>query len=134
LSNDNAAYCCSNKLNWRNQNNASGLYSIHIRIKINESSRYYTIDTPQKVRMEEWAGRDDAWVNQTHPFAFEINNKIIEKKNIINNLIKRCYNFNKTISFEMILPAPEKKRRCQFFFRFHAGIRQQTARETLLIF
>lgn len=66
--------------NWRNQDNVGGRYSIHLRITYNRISRYYKIAIPKKVTKEEWSGRDDAWVKPIHPFAFEINNKITEKK------------------------------------------------------
>jgi hypothetical protein len=72
--------------NWRNQKNKSGLYSIHIRIKIGVNARYYKIDTPKKIRLEEWSGKEDGWVKPCHPFAFEINNKIIEKKAVLHEL------------------------------------------------
>ena len=38
-----------------------------------------------------------------HPFAFEINNKITEKKMIVHELIKRHYNSNKPLTFSIIL-------------------------------
>jgi site-specific recombinase XerD len=105
-------------INWRNQANTSGLYSIHIRIAIGDKTRYYKIETPQKVRLEEWTEKENGWVKLTHPFAFEINNKIIEKKNIVNNLIKRSYNFNKSISFEMIFQHLKRKGDNNSFFDF----------------
>ena len=66
--------------NWRNQNNITGVYSIHLRISINRISKYYKIQIPKKVSREESSGKDDAWVKPTYPFAFEINNKTTEKK------------------------------------------------------
>ncbi len=89
-------------LNWRNQTNKSDLYSIHLRIKIGEAAPYYKIDTPQKVSPQQWLGNEDNWVKNTHPFAFEINNKITEKKMIIHELIKRYYNLNKPLTFPII--------------------------------
>ena len=97
-------YFCQMKLpnigivfNWRNQVNISGLYPIHLRIQIDQYSRYYRIEVPKKITFDDWSGKDDCWVKDTHPFAFEINNKIREKKNIVFDLIKRSYNFNKKI-------------------------------------
>lgn len=96
-------------LNWRNETNKSELYSVHIRIKINNTARYYKIDTPQKIKLSEWSGKEDAWIKPSHPFSFEINNKIVEKKTIINDLIKRSYNFNKSLTIESILQHLNKK-------------------------
>ena len=89
-------------LNWRNQDNVTERYSIHLRITIHRIARYYKIDAPKKVTKEEWSGKDDAWVKPLHPFAFEINNKITEKKMIVHELIKRYYNLNKPLTFEII--------------------------------
>lgn len=62
---------------------------MHIRVKIGRTARYYAIELPRKVKYEEWSGKEDSWVKSSHLFAFEINQKIIEKKNIINTLIKK---------------------------------------------
>ncbi len=42
---------------------------------------------------------EDNWVKPSHPFGFEINNKIREKKAIVLDLIKRSYSFNKNLDF-----------------------------------
>lgn len=103
--------------NWRNEENKSGLYSIHLRITINRDSRYYKIPVPQKVSLTQWADREDGWV-KNHPFAFEINNKIREKKNKINDLVKRSYNFNKTLTFETIFRHLKKKGDTNSFYDY----------------
>ena len=64
--------------NWRNETNKSGLYSIHIRVKIGEETRYFVVDVPRKIRSTEWQGTEDNWISSSHEFAFEINNKIRE--------------------------------------------------------
>ncbi len=96
-------------LNWRNEKNKKGLYSIHLRITIERVSRYYLIQVPQKVAYKDWSGAEDIWVKNSHPFAFEINNKIREKKGIVLDLIKRSYTFNKSLSFDTILLHLKKK-------------------------
>lgn len=88
-------------LNWRNETNKSGEYPIHLRITINRKSKYYKIPLPQKVKESQWSDKEDSWV-KNHPFAFEINNKIIEKKMVVNELVKRNYNANKSLSFAII--------------------------------
>ncbi len=106
--------------NWRNEDNKSELYSIHLRITIERDSRYYKIDLPQKVTINQWNGKDDNWV-KNHPFAFEINNKIIEKKALLNDLIKRSYNFNKPLSFETIFKHLKKKGDTNSFYEYMKG-------------
>jgi integrase len=89
-------------INYRNKINKSGLYPIHLRVTINREQRYYQLKVPQKVPLSQWTGKPDNWIKNTHPFAFEINNKIIEKKSIVIELIKRCYNLNKPVTFYAI--------------------------------
>jgi Phage integrase SAM-like domain len=75
-----------------------GLYPDHHR----PDSKYYTVPVPRKVAYNEWAGKDGAWLKNTHFFSFEINNKIKEKKEIIDALIRRHYNLNKPLTFPII--------------------------------
>ena len=105
-------------LNWRKEVNSSGLYSVYLRITLNRISRYYKVDTPQKVRQDQWSGIPDSWVKNSHPFAFEINNKILEKKAVITELTKRCYNFKKSITFENIFSHLKQKGDKNSFYDF----------------
>ncbi len=89
-------------INYRSKINATGLYSIHLRVTINRQRQYYKIKIPQKVSLKQWSGETDQWVRSSHPYAFEINNKINEKKTVVINLIKRCYNLNKPVTFYLI--------------------------------
>ena len=86
-------------INYRNKVNKSGVYSIHLRITIDRTQRYYEIKVPEKVKLAQWAGKQEAWVRDNHLYAFEINNKIIEKKKIVTDLVKRFYNQNKQLNF-----------------------------------
>ena len=90
-------------INWRNARNIKEVYSIHLRIYIHpHPSRYYAIKMPQKVRLEQWTGKEGSWVKNTHPFSFEINNRIAELKAKITELTKRFYNQGKPINFYSI--------------------------------
>src|SRR5665647_1414491 len=104
--------------NWRNQDNISGDYSIHLRITINRVSKYYKIQIPKKVSREEWSGKDDAWVKPSHPFAFEINNKITEKKMLVHDLIKKYYYLNKPLSFPVIFRQLKRRGDANSFLEF----------------
>jgi site-specific recombinase XerD len=103
--------------NWRNEDNKSGLYSIHLRITIDRDSRYFKVPLPQKVSDDQWNGKEDNWV-KNHPFSFEINNKIIEKKALLNELIKRSYNFNKPLTFDTISRHLKKKGNSNSFYDY----------------
>lgn len=89
-------------INYRNRDNKTGLYPVHLRITIDREQRYYQVKVPQKISLVQWTGKPDNWVSNAHPFAFEINNKIIEKKSIVIEVIKRCYNLNKPVTFYAI--------------------------------
>jgi len=103
--------------NWRNENNASGLYSIHLRITIDRISKYFKVPVPQKVSLAQWTGKEDGWV-KNHPFAFEINNKIIEIKAILNDLIKRTYNVNKVVTFDAVFQQLKRKGNTNSFYDY----------------
>ena len=89
-------------INYKNKVNLRGLYSIHLRVTADRIQRYYEIKVPQKVSLSEWSGLDDQWVNHTNPYAFEINNKIIDTKKQITDIVRRYYNLNKPISMDII--------------------------------
>lgn len=96
-------------LNWKGLKNKLGLYSVYLRITIERTSKYYTVPLPMKVSAEDWTGREDAWVRNTHPFSFEINSKIREKREVIYALIKRHYNLGKPLAFETIFKTLRRK-------------------------
>lgn len=105
-------------INRKSIKSKTGLYPIYLRITIDRESRYYRVEVPQKVSYKDWSGNDDNWIKSSHPFAFEINNKIIEKKNIVHDLIKRSYNFNKSITFDTIFQHLKKKGDRNSFFEY----------------
>jgi len=108
-------------LNWRGETNQSGLYSVYLRITIDRVSRYYKIQLPQKVSYQQWSGVEDSWVKSSHPFSFEINSKIREKKTIVLELIKRSYNYNKNLDFATIFSHLKKKGDRHSFYEYMKG-------------
>jgi site-specific recombinase XerD len=89
-------------LNWRRKRNKSGKYPVHIRLTIGLVSKYVPVELPEKIKYEQWTGQDDYWVKNTHSFYFEINTKIREQKQIIQNLIKRYYLAGKKMNLPVI--------------------------------
>ena len=63
-------------LNWRKEVNVSGKYSIHLRITLNRTSKYYTVQVPEKVSYDQRLGEDDFWVKLSHQYSFEINSAV----------------------------------------------------------
>lgn len=105
-------------LNWRNQSNKSGLYPVHIRIKLGNTARYYNVPLPLKIRPDQWRGKDDTWVKPSHPFAFEINATISEKMTLIYEHIKRNYTFGKALSLHGIIAILKNKGNSNSFYEF----------------
>lgn len=88
------------KYNWRKLTNRDGRYGIHIRVYLSgEQARHYPVKLPAKVSPDQWQGKENHWVKNNHPFFFEINCKIAETVNKLNELIRRYYNMNKPVTF-----------------------------------
>ena len=86
--------------NWRNVKNKSEMYPVHLRVYINPlPCRYYPIETPVNVHKDQWSGKDGTWVKNSHPYYFEINNRITELITKIREITKRYYMHNKPITF-----------------------------------
>lgn len=110
--------CVGVVLNWRNEDNKSGLYPVHIRIKQGNIARYYRVPTPVKVKLNQWSGKENAWVKTSHPFAFEINNKIAGTMTLVNEYIKRCFNFGKPVTVTGIIDSLTNKGENKSFLDF----------------
>lgn len=91
--------------NYRNTKTVSGLYPIFIRITINRTSKYVLIPIPLNISKSEWNSKNNGinFIRNSHPYAFEINEKIREFRNKATEVIKRCYNQNKTVTFESVI-------------------------------
>jgi hypothetical protein len=105
-------------INRKSAKSKTGLYPIHLRITIDRESKYYKVEVPQKVSYKDWSRNEDNWIKPSHSFAFEINNKITEKKNIVHDLIKRSYNFNKSLNFGTIFQHLRKKGDRNSFYEY----------------
>ena len=92
--------------------------TLYARIKMGNTPGYCNVPFPQKIRKEQWQGKDGSWIKNTHPFAFEINNKIIELKGQINEYIKRTFNFNKPLTVENIIEHLTNKGENKSFLEF----------------
>ncbi|MCW3119701.1 MAG: tyrosine-type recombinase/integrase, partial [Chitinophagaceae bacterium] len=103
---------------WRNEQHVSGFYPIHIGGKIGNTACYYNVPVPQKVRKEHWAGKDNSQVKTTHAFAYEINTIVAEKKALINEYIKRNFNFGKSVTVEGIISHLTNKGQTNSFYDF----------------
>lgn len=105
-------------MNWRNERNKSGLYPVHIRVKQGNVARYYRVPVPMKVRIDQWSGKEGAWVKSSHPYAFEINSKVLEVKGQVNEYIKRMLNFGKFVTVEGVITSLNNKGENKSFLDF----------------
>ncbi len=60
-----------------NRKNKSGLHSIFIRITVDRKSKYFNLN--EKVEEKYWSGKENRWIKESFPFAFQLNT-IIKKK------------------------------------------------------
>ncbi|MVT12362.1 phage integrase SAM-like domain-containing protein [Chitinophaga tropicalis] len=95
--------------NWRNHINQNGRYKIHIRIRIGKSCRYHDVKLPQKVTVDEWSGKENAWVKPGHPYHFEINNAIDNTLTLLRELNKRYYTAKRQLTFAIIFKELQKE-------------------------
>jgi integrase len=100
------------RLNRNNYQSVVDKYSIYLRITINRISKFVLVPTPCKISKAEWNEKHNAinFVKSTNIYAFEINGKIRDYLNKVDELSKRYYLQNKTITFESIFKALKSKK------------------------
>ncbi|OMP80153.1 phage integrase SAM-like domain-containing protein [[Flexibacter] sp. ATCC 35208] len=94
--------------NWRKKNYKKGRYKVHIRATINRITKYLEVKIPFKVSIDEWTGKAPAWVSNTNPYAFEINNAIEENLTLLKELNKRFFVAKKQVRFADVHKELEK--------------------------
>ena len=102
-------------LNWRNATNVSKKYPIHLRITIERTAKYFPVEIPDNVKPEEWIDKQNAWVKNSHPFAFEINKIIKEKMDLVDAVVKRFYTAKKDLTFPLVFKELQKSNNTNLF-------------------
>jgi integrase len=95
-----------NRLNLKNK---SGNYSLYIRVYLKNEARYIKVPVPTKISKEHWSGKDNNWVKNTHPFGYEINQKIAQLLGRLNDIIKMHYLQNKPLCLATLLSQYKRK-------------------------
>jgi hypothetical protein len=116
--------------NWRKKINQSKRYPIHIRISMAGNTKYHTVEVPLQVRTEEWTGKPGGWVKNTHPFAFEINERIKETMDSLDGLVKRYFATKKSLNFPLIFKELQKNNNSNLFNSYFDEV-SKDPRETL---
>jgi site-specific recombinase XerD len=100
---------CSYKaiLNKNNIRNKSGRFTVFIRITVDRRSKYFK--TEEKVEEKFWSGKENKWIKDTHPFAFELNSVIRKKIHMLQQFEYRQKLFGNGISLETLSEYFHKK-------------------------
>ncbi len=87
-------------LNHNNRRNKSGKHSIFIRVTVDRKSKYFNLD--ERIDERFWTGKENRWIKDTHPFAFELNALIKKKLYIIEKYEHRQKLFDNGITLQGI--------------------------------
>ena len=94
-------------LNKDSRESKTGRPSIFIRVTVDRKSKYFNLG--ERVDGRYWAGKENRWIKENHPFAFELN-AIMEKKiDLLHKYEYRQKLFGNGISLESIAKHFHKK-------------------------
>jgi site-specific recombinase XerD len=94
-------------LNKNNRENKTGRHSIFIRITVDRESKYFNLQ--EKIEEKFWGGKENRWIKETHPFAFELNSLIKKKLDLLHKYEYRQKLFGNGISLQGITEYFHKK-------------------------
>jgi len=83
-----------------NRKNKTGIYSIQIRVTVDRQTRYFPIN--EKLEEKYWAGKENRWVRDTYPHAFELNALINKKLEALKKFEYRQKLFSNPINLDSI--------------------------------
>ncbi|HTQ65418.1 MAG TPA: phage integrase SAM-like domain-containing protein, partial [Puia sp.] len=86
-----------------------------MRITIERTAKYFPVEIPDNVKPEEWIDKQNAWVKNSHPFAFEINKIIKEKMDLVDDVVKRFYTAKKDLTFPLVFKELQKSNNTNLF-------------------
>ncbi len=70
-----------------NRKNKSGVHSIFIRATVDGVSSYFNLG--ERVDEKYWTGKEDRWIKESHPCAFELNTLIRKKLSFLEKHVQR---------------------------------------------
>jgi integrase len=108
--------------NYRNRVNIAERYMVHICIYLNRKRDYHPINTPLNISKSEWTGKVNAWIKNTHPYAYQINEEIKRTLNVLTELNKRYMSSNKRLTFPLIFKELHKNNNTDSFNKFFEDI------------
>ena len=93
-----------NKNNVRNKN---GRHTIYIRITVDRQSKYISIG--EKIDEKFWSGKENKWIKETYPFAFELNSLIQKRIQLMQQFEYKQKLFGNGVSLETLAEFFHKK-------------------------
>lgn len=94
-------------LNKNRIKNKSGKYTIFIRITLDRRSAY--ISTGEKIEEKFWQGKENKWIRDSHPFAFELNSLLSQKIHSLKEYEYRQKLFGNSLSLQNLKDHITKK-------------------------
>ena len=94
-------------LNKNKRENKSGKHAIFIWVTVDRKSKYFNLG--ERVDGRYWAGKENRWIKENHPFAFELNAIIKKKIDLLHKYEYRQKLFGNSISLESIAKHFHKK-------------------------
>lgn len=119
-------YSYSSVLNKNNRKNKTGKHSIFIRVTVDRESKYFNLG--ERVEEKYWSGKDNRWIKDSHPFAFELNSIIKKKLEILHKYEYRQKLFGNGISLQGISEFFYKKADANIFNEFVDEYMRKTLR------
>lgn len=87
-------------INPKNLPNKSGRHSIFIRATLDRKSKYFNLN--ERVEEKYWAGKENRWVKESHPCAFELNALIRKKIELLQKFEYRQKLYDNPLSLPSI--------------------------------
>ncbi len=94
-------------LNKDSRESKTGRHSIFIRVTVDRKSKYFNL--AERVDGKYWTGKENRWIKENHPFAFELNAIIKKKMDLLHKFEYRQKLFGNGISLESIADHFHKK-------------------------
>jgi len=103
-------------INRNNINNKGGRHSIFIRVTFDRQSKYFNLK--EKIEEKHWSGKENRWIKDSYPFAFELNSIIKKKIDLLHAYEYRQKAFGNAISLQAITEYFHKKADPNIFNEF----------------
>lgn len=88
--------------NPKNLRNKKNEFFIQLRVTLDRTSRYFSIEELPKLPIKYWSGRENRWVKESHPQGARFNSFLINKLSKLNEFLVVASIEGKALSFDII--------------------------------